>query len=717
MNNERSGSRNEPLLFFRLCMWKCSNICCLLLMAYSLFAQKENNIWYIGRAHLLNFNNVPADAIYETELNNRKKITYIETVGLNSVVCDSTGDLLFLTNGYQIIDRTYTRMKNSDSIDVTINPMMPAVSLKMPGEAQMYYLFQLKGGRSFSGLNGIAKYIDGKLYRVTIDMSGNNGLGIVDTARSDFIRGGLTSKMVLARANCGGIWLITHEVDSRNFLSFKIDNIGIHNPVVSEVGHLITSSVPNKENLYKFSEGLLSVSPDYKKLLVCGGKDNFAEILSFDQETGVVSNPISLPVKQDSLSHNFGCFSPDSRKIYIGETNHKLEKDDTTTTFWQYDLETYTELEIVNSKKYIGESARNSRNGVIQVGPDSNLYFITGGWLGAIQNPNDQYPQFIENVDSAYIGGWFSLNNPLVLPDPPSFRDSTFLLSDTLLCAGDAIRMDLGSLGDRFLWQDGSTDALYTITKPGKYWAQVERGNCTFYDTMVVEPKWVEGLDIPQDTLLCPGDSIIISLPGDFDFRWQDGSLENPYSIRQAGTYWVAIQDSGCVVQDTTIVQDVSFQPVLPDALSLCEGETLELDIPYDIVGWDDGSINPHHILDGPGVYWLDYLDQGCLFRDSMQVVAGYCEDCRVYVPNIFSPNGDGHNDVLAIQTNCTLSTFSWQIWDRWGTPVFSTRDPSVSWDGRVGQSMAPVGVYVFRMNGLTPNGEVRDQGTITLIR
>ncbi|HRV84436.1 MAG TPA: gliding motility-associated C-terminal domain-containing protein [Saprospiraceae bacterium] len=132
---------------------------------------------------------------------------------------------------------------------------------------------------------------------------------------------------------------------------------------------------------------------------------------------------------------------------------------------------------------------------------------------------------------------------------------------------------------------------------------------------------------------------------------------------------------------------------------------------------WDDGSIDPYHILDGPGVYWLDYLDQGCLFRDSMQVVAGYCEDCRVYVPNIFSPNGDGHNDVLAIQTNCTLSTFSWQIWDRWGTLVFSTRDPSASWDGRVGQSMAPVGVYVFRMNGLTPDGGVRDQGTITLIR
>ena len=694
-----------------------------------LFAQRENNIWYLGSGNFIDFNNSPTKIYRRDEiLRSGKSIFYFDALAPNSVVCDNQGNILFSSNGYTFLNRNFEFLPGSDTIHVSPHPPMPVVTVRFPDDSLKYYLFSLKDGFEYYGEFFKPAYLFGNLFYSVIDMRLDSGLGAISESRLFIpIIDSLTSKLVVAKGICGSIWVITHKANSNDFVVIEINADGIQSPVISSVGSKL-SSVANSDYAKVYPEGMMAISKDYSKILLCGGKDNIVELFDFDYKSGKVSNPISLNVMNDSLSQNFGCFSPDGTKLYLGET-HNVFSDlvpyDTSTFYYQFDISSNLEDQINVTKTFIGKGFGEARNSHMMLGLDDRIYTTTGRKLSVILSPEATGGQcnfvdwfYSEDTTQFLASGFnYSLNNPLVLPDPPSSKDSTFLLSDTLLCAGDAIRMDLGSLGDRFLWQDGSTDALYTITKPGKYWAQVERGNCTFYDTMVVEPKWVEGLDIPQDTLLCPGDSIIISLPGDFDFRWQDGSLENPYSIRQAGTYWVAIQDSGCVVQDTTIVQDVSFQPVLPDALSLCEGETLELDIPYDIVGWDDGSIDPHRILDGPGVYWLDYLDQGCLFRDSMQVVAGYCEDCRVYVPNIFSPNGDGHNDVLAIQTNCTLSTFSWQIWDRWGTLVFSTRDPSASWDGRVGQSMAPVGVYVFRMNGLTPNGEVRDQGTITLIR
>ena len=690
------------------------------------FAQMQNNIWYLGFGNFVNFNTRPPTISYISDKKVRATLFQVESDAPNSVVSDTNGSLLYISNGYTVFDSSFQIMQGSESLEISNFSPMPCVSAKIPGEVNQYYLFSLKNGFVSYGSDYSIKYLPGELYFSIIDMGLNNGKGgMLEDKKFVKLYSGLVGKLVLVRGVCGSIWLLSHEMNSNRYVAFEIDDKGIHEPVFSDVGSYIVGTNMTYKTL--LPEGSLSVSLDQSRILTCGGKDNFAELFSFNKNTGKLEFLASLEVAQDSLSQSFGCFSPDGSKVYIGETAHPLSASqyDTSTLYYQYNVNVLNQDSILRSKQFIEKGFGVGLRSHMVIGPDGLVYISNSRKLSAILRPNEtaQLCQFVdrfylENPDIKIVSGFsYSLNNPLVLPDPPSSKDSTFLVADTLLCAGDAIRMDLGSLGDRFLWQDGSTDSLYTITKPGKYWAQIERGNCTFYDTMVVEPKWVEGLDIPQDTLLCPGDSIVISLPGDFDFRWQDGSLENPYSIRQAGTYWVAIQDSGCVVQDTTIVQEVSFQPVLPDDLSLCEGETLELDIPYDIVGWDDGSINPHHILDGPGVYWLDYLDQGCLFRDSMQVVAGYCEDCRVYVPNIFSPNGDGHNDVLAIQTNCTLSTFSWQIWDRWGTLVFSTRDPSASWDGRVGQSMAPVGVYVFRMNGLTPNGEVRDQGTITLIR
>lgn len=70
----------------------------------------------------------------------------------------------------------------------------------------------------------------------------------------------------------------------------------------------------------------------------------------------------------------------------------------------------------------------------------------------------------------------------------------------------------------------------------------------------------------------------------------------------------------------------------------------------------------------------------------------------RVDIPNAFSPNGDGENDSFAPLTNCFLSDYRFQIFNRWGNPIFFTNDQNVSWDGTVKGEPAPDGRYSYKL-------------------
>jgi gliding motility-associated-like protein len=89
----------------------------------------------------------------------------------------------------------------------------------------------------------------------------------------------------------------------------------------------------------------------------------------------------------------------------------------------------------------------------------------------------------------------------------------------------------------------------------------------------------------------------------------------------------------------------------------------------------------------------------------------------KLYMPNSFSPNGDGHNDVFRVPNNVPLDLKEFSIYDRWGTRVFTTKDITKGWDGRTNGALQNSGTFIYVVRGRDSNGEVNLKGTVTLIR
>jgi len=114
----------------------------------------------------------------------------------------------------------------------------------------------------------------------------------------------------------------------------------------------------------------------------------------------------------------------------------------------------------------------------------------------------------------------------------------------------------------------------------------------------------------------------------------------------------------------------------------------------------------------------LTVIDRnGCTSTDSITVnVDIICKD--VYIATAFSPNGDGMNDVLHVKSNCTISQFSFKIFDRWGEKIFESNDLLVGWDGTFRNKLMDSGVFMYTVDGFLSSGtEVKKKGNVTLIR
>lgn len=295
-------------------------------------------------------------------------------------------------------------------------------------------------------------------------------------------------------------------------------------------------------------------------------------------------------------------------------------------------------------------------------------------------------------------------------------------LQDTSICEGESHIFDVSTERVDYLWQDGATTPTYQASEEGTY-SVILSNTCEEMELsaeLKIISASIPAMILGNDTSICPGESLLLSVyQPDFSLLWPDGSTGLNYLVEEAGSYSVLIQNQ-CVesTDEIQVEMSQSIELFLSDTV-ICPDEILSIDL-SDIAGdfsWQDGSEASIYNIQAPGSYRVS-IDNGCeeLVR-SFEVDP--CDQCGVFVPNIFSPNGDGHNDLFRPHLACDISNFSLMIFDRWGGLVYETSLYEEAWNGNYNGNPVDNGVYIYVIQlELVENGQNRKldlSGSITV--
>jgi gliding motility-associated-like protein len=130
----------------------------------------------------------------------------------------------------------------------------------------------------------------------------------------------------------------------------------------------------------------------------------------------------------------------------------------------------------------------------------------------------------------------------------------------------------------------------------------------------------------------------------------------------------------------------------------------------------DPGLLEPTASPVGTTTYELEVHNSfGCTASAKERVVVFY----DLFMPNAFTPNGDGRNDLFRIPPSITVSIAKFSVYNRWGELVFTTTNSSAGWDGRLGGKPQPLGTYVWMIDFYNPilKRQILKKGTVELIR
>ncbi|MFB6306458.1 MAG: PKD domain-containing protein [Flavobacteriales bacterium] len=264
-----------------------------------------------------------------------------------------------------------------------------------------------------------------------------------------------------------------------------------------------------------------------------------------------------------------------------------------------------------------------------------------------------------------------------------------------------------------------------TVTKPGVVLVDGPLGNFSFEPDSGCQPHKVEFNANAEETDIYTwdyGDGNVVSGP--------DSSITHKY--KNAGSYFplLILEDSlGC--KFTINPTDSVFVKPSPTA-GFTFPDTIFTKRPFqlkdqseDAVEWfwdldenKNSSVqNPEHV----------FMSAGEKTIEQIVTASNKCKDTIIknlkvveylFIPNVFSPNNDGKNDVFkAIASG--FKEFEIKIFNRWGELMFETNHPTINWDGRtLADKEAPQGSYIYVVKGKTESGNsVKRRGTVTLFR
>ena len=335
-----------------------------------------------------------------------------------------------------------------------------------------------------------------------------------------------------------------------------------------------------------------------------------------------------------------------------------------------------------------------------------------------------------------------------VYPLPPTNAGT-----DTTICQGQQTTLQAsGAATYNWLPPNNTLSCINCaspIATPDTTTAYVVNGTSSFgcmnTDTVVVNVITPLTLSLtPLADSLCLGQQVILTASGETLYTWtpaaglSNPNIPNPIASPDTTTiYQVSGTDiKSCFTETKTVKISVFNYPnvVLGSNVSILVGSSYQITAngseDIDSISWTPPAglsctncLNPVATPVNSTTYTIRVENSGgCAVTDSITIMVT-CNNSNLFVPNTFSPNSDGVNDVFYVRGKGLSNIQSMRIFNRWGQMVFeklnfAPNDPSVGWDGTFNGKKAPIDVYVYTIEVVCENSQVVPyHGNVALIR
>ncbi len=385
-----------------------------------------------------------------------------------------------------------------------------------------------------------------------------------------------------------------------------------------------------------------------------------------------------------------------------------------------------------------------------------SYWSIVNNWLWSFDGGTSSVssPSYIYSAPGTYTvslvatdawGCTATASGTVIVYPPPIIHASP----DTTICVGDAATL-VGYGGVSYTWAAGTTlsctacentfaapvtQTTYTVTG-------VDTNGCQASDTVTVSLRTTTTSTSWGDTAVCFGTSVQIHCEGATNFTWipatglSSSTIANPYANPAVTTtYTVVARLGGCTESVNYVTVTIYPIPTIdagPDQ-TLLAGSTAQLQATGRNIAtllWTpsttlscDTCYDPVASMSVTTTYTAEVASEhGCKNADSVTIHL-YCSTSQLFIPNTFTPNGDGQNDVFYPRGTGVSSVKSFRIYNRWGELLFERdniqlNDESNAWDGSFGSATPRADVYVYVIDAICETGEpLFVKGDVTIVR
>jgi len=318
-------------------------------------------------------------------------------------------------------------------------------------------------------------------------------------------------------------------------------------------------------------------------------------------------------------------------------------------------------------------------------------------------------------------------------PTCEGFADGTVSLSASGGIAPYQFALNSGAYG---------TSTVFSGLTEGNYILRVKDQNNCVRDTMVTLTGFPH---IILDSVTFTEPSCFGSSDGGFSIMASGGTppfsyqLDNTGAFSQFNTfngkasrqYLIRVKDANQCIKDTTVMLHQPELLVLDtttvgnDCNGVDDGGLIEIiatggTAPYEYFWLHDANLQTAKITGlVNGRYYVKVTDaHACADSAAIDILYNNC--CTPFIPNAFTPNGDGHNDAYKVEYKGDMELKEMHIYNRYGNRVFSSANVNKTWDGTYNGQLLDGGTYFYYIRILCGNVRKKElifKGDVTLLR